>query len=56
MKQVYLEFVRKIRRIEMSVNTKDYLSDSINIRGKKEATESTRDRKILRTSLVLIIW
>jgi len=52
---MYLEFVRQILRIEMSVNTKHYLSDSINIRGKKEATESTGDRKILRASLVLLI-
>jgi len=53
---MYLEFEREIRRIEMSVNTEDYLYDSINIRGKKEATKSTRDRKVLRTSLVLLIW
>jgi len=56
LKQMYLEFEREIRRIEMSVNTEDYLYDSINIRGKKEATKSTRDRKVLRTSLVLLIW
>jgi len=53
---MYLESEKEIRRTEMSVNTKVYLSDSINIRDKKEATESTRDRNILRTSLVLLIW
>jgi hypothetical protein len=53
---MYLECEREIQRTEMGVNTKDYLYDSINIRGKKEATKSTRDRKILRTSQVLLIW
>jgi hypothetical protein len=55
LKEMYLEFEREIRRIETSVNTKDYVYDSINIRGKKEATKSTRNRKILRTFLVLLI-
>jgi hypothetical protein len=53
---MYLEFERESRRIEESVNTKVYLFDCINIRGKEEATESTRNRNILRTSLVLLIW
>jgi len=52
---MYLEFEREIRRIEISVNTKDYVYDSSNIR-EKEATKSIRGRRSLRTSLVLLIW
>jgi hypothetical protein len=52
---MYLEFEREIRRIGISVNTKYYLYDSSNVR-EKEATKSTRGRRSLRTSLVLLIW
>lgn len=55
LKQMYLEFEREIRRIGISVNTKYYLYDSSNVR-EKEATKSTRGRRSLRTSLVLLIW
>jgi hypothetical protein len=53
---MYLDLEREIRRIVMNVNTTDCLYDSINIRGKREATESTWDRESLMTSLVLLIW